>query len=178
MNHPRQGAKTHFVEKILKSLEIDPWAPEYYSQLLELNKDKIEQGKLTEGQIYDWLTTLAPDQPAAKVHTIRGAGRYIPGEMASPRVWFEKPYQSPQLTFLPDFEIKKVLPFEMENGKVSIDNSFYSWTYEVDKMHVLAENDGLSIADFLAWFKHPHPVTNTEIFAWGPVDYKTGGKNG
>lgn len=171
-DHPRAGAKTGFPQKILSGLYVDPMAPEYFDLLCGLNRDNLDAGKYSKRDLAQWLDQVARAKPEApKLHTIRGAGRFVPGELASLRVWFDGAYTSPQIILAPPVTLKKVTPFEAVNGRFFINGVFYCEAYDAEKIFPLAVNDGLSIPDFLNWFKYPVPVLQKEILDWSGVEY-------
>lgn len=147
--HPRAGEPTYFVEKMLKSLEPESktWNPPY-AQLLK-----------------NGLSLFVGDLIEPKHHTIRAGHRWKEGDWFSPRVWSGKPYNSKQIQFAPDIQIKKVWDFDISghDGKFFIDGKTLA------ECHIflidIAENDGLTAADFRAWFKHPKPFSG-QIICW------------
>jgi hypothetical protein len=171
-DHYRAGAKTGFPAKILSALMVDPSRPEYFDFLCGLNRDNLDARKYTKRDLLLWLECVSRQNPGPdKIHTIRGAGRFVPGELASPRVWFDEPYNSPQIILWQPLEIKQALPFEVRDQKVFINGLFYCESHDVQKIYPLAMNDGLSVSDFLSWFKFPAPVTEKSIYSWSKVDY-------
>lgn len=172
--HPRAGAKTGFPAKILSSLMVDPSAPEYFDFLCGLNRKNLDAGKYTKRELIGWLESVARQTPGPdKIHTIRGASRFVPGEMVSPRVWTGRPYFSPQIILWDPVEIKQKFSFQIIRGKVYIGGVFYCDPYDVDKLYPLAINDGLNMADFLNWFKYPTDIFDKAIYSWSKVDYST-----
>lgn len=136
--HPRKGQNTFFVEKILKGLD----SPEdfYFDKLLRL--DIVD---------FDDLDCLP------KFHTIRAGKHFKEGDWFSPRVWIDKPRSSKQIIIAPDLQFKKIWDiWHDENGWRINGNSFY----EIER---LAQNDGLSVQDFLDWF-NLHPKKKGETF--------------
>jgi hypothetical protein len=87
-HHPRCGESTYFVEKIWASLETS-----FLDQLAD--EDRIFNPRLS-------LDVFAP-----KHHTIRAGHRFKAGDWFSPRVWSGKPYNSKQIQFAPDIQVKK-----------------------------------------------------------------------
>ena len=91
--HPKKGAPTYFVEKVLKSIDEK-------HQLNVWNRSDLSF-------INQWaLTECKP-----KHHTIRAGNRWKVGDKFSPRVWSDKPYKSKQITIAPDIEIKQIYLF-------------------------------------------------------------------
>lgn len=99
-----------------------------------------------------------------KIHTIRGNYKYWKKiadkvnqkeALLSIRMWTGKPYKSKQeeLCVLRDINIKKVV-FKKEikkdgvKAKIIIDGN----TYTGYGLEVIANNDGLSLDDFISWF--------------------------
>lgn len=173
--HPRKGEDTLFVEKILNSLNINWATREYFSALVSWNKDNLAMGKYTVQDLYAFVASLAISETDEKPHTIRAGNRFTPGMKLSPRVWSGKPYNSPQIQFAPDMEVKKVWKFEIENYEKIVRISIDDWPYceewgngcvvERERFIKLANNDGLSVEDFKAWFKWPKEFAG-QIICW------------
>lgn len=113
-----------------------------------------------------------------KVHTCRSNYEHwrakiekitATGGVLSVRQWSEKPYRSPQevITEIPagivgvqKLELRRerfvVNHFAEKSQKPIATASYYDWTAEVDghpvPLEILAENDGLTVEDFKAWF--------------------------
>lgn len=153
--HPRQGEATYFVEKIWKSIwdshkgSNNPLHPywELYDDAFPIQ--------------YDVMENIHQHQP--KPHTIRNGSRFKPGDMASLRVWSDKPYRSKQIEFA-QVEVKKVWDIEISefwfiNGCIM----------EHDQVVELAKNDGLAYDDFVSWFNiHPKKkdVFRGQVICW------------
>jgi hypothetical protein len=132
--HPKAGQPTWFVEKIFAGL-----APSV-----------IPDPLLIPGFIWGQFQ----DCTLPKHHTIRAGSRFKPGDMASLRVWSDKPYRSKQVEFA-QVEVKKVWSIEIVISHTwwsfRIDDKFYCGNVEV-----IANNDGLELQDFIDWFTiHP-----------------------
>lgn len=128
--HPKAGKPTHFVEKIYNGL---------YSK----------------NNLMDYPVGLEIDDniQGQKHHTIRSGNRWKVGDKFSPRVWSGKPYASKQITIAPDIEVKKI-------WNVEVDEDFCIWVFSGNEsndttLDRLAQNDGLSLQDLLAWFNKP-----------------------
>ena len=139
--HPKQGEQTHFVEQIwnaLKQLDLP----------LPKNSDFTKE--------FMW-SILPLSHFGCKWHTIRAGKHFKVGDWFSPRVWTDKPYSSKLITIAPDIQIKKIWDiWHDENGWWINGNSFYA-------IERLAQNDGLSVQDFLDWF-NVHPKNKGETF--------------
>lgn len=155
--HPRAGEPTYFVEKILNSLGIKFWHDKYFDLLNELNPGK-------EKLVMQFYYSLDAIKVEKKPHTIRNGHRWKAGDMASVRVWSNKPYNSPQIIISPDIEIKRVFDFE-----VCEDYYFYvnglPFSLPPSTVREIAENDGLSEQDFLDWFQK-YPLLDGQIITW------------
>lgn len=136
--HPRAGEPTFFQEKVLLSLSGS--GETSFDDGTEFNLIKIKP----------------------KHHTIRAGHRWKVEDKFSPRVWSEKPYNSKQIQFAPDIEIKKVYSFSIGLAAVYVDQQ--RW---IDKSFIgkIAANDGLDYQDFLDWFQYPKPFTG-QIICW------------
>lgn len=170
--HPKTGQPTYFVEKVWKSIwdsykgannPLYPWWEQY---------DEAFPMK------YDIKENIHQHQP--KHHTIRAGARFKPGDMASLRVWSDKPYRSKQIEFA-QVEVKKVWNFNIHvvgddlvwqvpgSGSGSFDT-------KSESLKIIASNDGLEIRDFLDWFTiHPKvkgQAFTGQIICWnGDIEY-------
>jgi hypothetical protein len=148
--HRRQGMETFFMEKILASLGISlKTLPVHLS-----------------GIVNDFQMLCAPEE--TKLTTIRAGNRWKAGDMASLRVWSDKPYCSKQVEFA-QVQMKKVWEFEIKvvdkrHWGIFI-NKKYSGVFDEYSMSVvrLAKNDGLTVEDFVSWFSI-HPKMKAEGF--------------
>lgn len=113
-----------------------------------------------------------------KVHTCRSNYEYwrakigkitTTGGVLSVRQWSEKPYRSPQeiiadipadIVGVQKLELRRerqvVSHFTEEGTKPIATTAYYDYTAEVDgqpvPLEILAENDGLTVDEFKAWF--------------------------
>lgn len=151
--HPKAGQPTHFPEKIMAGLadrQVDFKIPDDFV-------------------LWEWLPYYNCRQP--KHHTIRGGNRFKPGDMASLRVWSDKPYRSKQIEFA-QVQIQKVFVI-YSDGVLWWVNHQPAPTYILER---IANNDGLSIQDFLNWFAI-HPKKDGigfygQIISWSDkIDY-------
>jgi hypothetical protein len=158
--HPKAGQPTWFVEKVWKSIwesyegGTNPLHPfwEVYDGAFPMKFDTKEN--------------IHQHQP--KHHTIRAGYRFKPGEMASLRVWSDKPYRSKQIEFA-QVEVKKVWSIE-----IVISHTWWSFRIN-DKLfcgnvEVIANNDGLELQDFIDWFTvHPKSIDREfkgQVICW------------
>lgn len=142
-HHVRAGEPTYFVEKILVSFkELGISLP--YKKELPLS----------------FLESLALDKFSPKHHTIREGHRFKVGDTFSPRVWAGKPYLSKQLVIGPDIAVKKVWNFKIEGPHFILNDKYLT----IKELTTIANNDGLTIDDFLIWFDAPH--FDGQIICW------------
>jgi hypothetical protein len=139
-HHPRAGEPTYFVEKVWNSIAYDLtiYAEQFPIPYKELG--------------IDFSKVKDTDQ---KHHTIRAGHRWKVGDYFSPRVWSGKPYNSKQIQFAPDIEIKNVWDFQIRR---CTDGILVSYEMFIDGnmsrgLYTLFENDGLTYNDFCDWFK-------------------------
>lgn len=154
--HPKEGEPTFFIESIFNSLGIG----------LDNIADPIKE------PINDFAL-MAEVRP--KHHTIRTGNRWKVGDMASLRVWSDKPYRSKQIEFA-QAEVKKVWAIEIYQGadvwEFKLNGKALNWVdFNIDEfVDELAKNDGLSTPDFLHWFAiHPKAKGRTftgQIICW------------
>lgn len=147
-NHPKAGQPTFFVDKILKTLRSTGFISLENVALFEKYKESFGAPSSKQGD---------------KFHTIRPGKRWKSGEMASLRVWSDKPYNSHQVEFA---RVRLISVYDIYIGQwdqVSYGISINGKQY--DNMDTLANNDGLPLKDFQDWF--PHGKTfNGQILCW------------
>jgi hypothetical protein len=145
--HPKKGQPTFFVESIFNSLYPGIGLDNIADPIRELVND---------------FALIANVRP--KHHTIRAGSRFKPGDMASLRVWSDKPYRSKQIEFA-QVEVKKVWPVEIWTGdRMSIGfPDIPGSQMRLLPLCEVAENDGLDCRDFEAWF-NIHPKKKRQIF--------------
>jgi len=153
--HPRKGEDTYFVEKVLTSLGIDYLKNEYYYLLLELNQ------KIPTNVLLDFYNSLVGNQ-LPKPHTIRGGNHFKANDKISLRVWSGKPYNSKQIIIAPDIEVKKIWELIVDEYGIVEMPKAKATTILQD----IAKNDGLSIEDFIAWFKDFKQAGTYQIICW------------
>jgi len=158
--HPKKNEPTFFVEKIYKSLFLMKSVP---PELVDSYNFEI----------------MNDDTIAPKHHTIRKGNRWKVGDRFSARVWGTDvnpksgksgPYQSKQIEFASDVEVKKVwnikisksgnIKIEITDGDISLLTHVLNPAFEV-----LSKNDGLNKHELYAWFKMPCKFTG-QIICW------------
>lgn len=152
VKHPKAGQPTHFVEKIQLSL--------YNQKLISLSKaSEIAAEMGIESMQYidaarEHFKTILP-----KGHTIRNGHRFKVGDKFSPRVWSGRPYASKQVVIGPDIEVRKTWDITIYVdyfGPLGLQATITIACQPFYDIEKLAQNDGLSVEDFLAWFAiHP-----------------------
>lgn len=155
--HPKAGKPTYFVEKILLGL--------YESKQISVSKcvELARGAGLNENHPMYYIDTLRGyDCSFLKHHTIRAGNRFKPGDMVSLRVWSDKPYRSKQIEFA-QVEVKKTWKVEINVQQTSPVILINSKLLTYDCGRILAENDGLTIADFISWF-NIHPKKKQHVF--------------
>lgn len=147
--HQRDGERTHFVEKIWSSLVFDCMKGFDPSCSLDEYSKSFLQDEYRE-----YYSNTAIEY---KHHTIRTGRRYKAGDWFSPRIWSGKPYNSKQITFAPDIEIKKTWDIEIDACGVIALGEAGKQVYYIEEgvSERLAENDGLSELDFFGWLIAP-----------------------
>jgi hypothetical protein len=150
--HPKAGRPTCFVEKVLIRLVEDK---------LMMKSKCVEMARATgihEHHPLYYIDTINDfDRSLLKGHTIRAGNRWKPGDMASLRIWSDKPYRSKQIEFA-QVEVKKTWDIEI--------NEFWfinDLILEHEKVMELAKNDGLAYEDFINWFTI-HPKNKDQTF--------------
>lgn len=154
--HPKAGEQTHFVEKIWNCFRNENWSlPDSFSKWAKNFPFKTDE----------YLKAIkAIPEVGCKFHTIRTGSRFKSGDMASLRVWSDKPYRSKQIEFA-QVEIKRT-------WNITINEFWFinDRILEHDQVVELAKNDGLTYDDFIAWFAcHPKKKEHRfdgQIIAW------------
>lgn len=164
-HHPKAGQPTHFVEKTWCSLGgvLDeyrkPWE----------NYQDFHNSILWSYRMY-----------GSKHHTVRLGRRWKTGDMASIRTWGTDvnpksnrsgPYHSKQIVLAPDVEVTvtNVIisydPYNFQPIRIITDTSNQHTLIHPRK---LAENDGLELDDFKAWFfpKEKNQAIEAQIICW------------
>jgi hypothetical protein len=152
--HPKAGQPTFFVEQSLNSI-----------------MPRGENGIINRSDINPEILPLINDfvlldGGTRKHHTIRAGNRFKVGDMASLRVWSDKPYRSKQIEFA-QVEVKKVWPITIIVDEIF--NPIYSGNILIPTCQ-LAKNDGLECDDFVKWFMiHPKKagsIFTGQIISW------------
>jgi len=152
--HPKKGEPTFFVEKIIQSV-MKPNDNSWYD---------LDHSKLPFDKEFYFSKECKP-----KHHTIRSNQRWKVGDKFSPRIWSGQPYQSKQITIAPDIEIKKVWDFKLLGGNAFMTGHDYMRDSFLGK---IAMNDGLSLINFISWFKQFSENFDGQIICWNEnVDY-------
>ena len=162
--HPRKGQPTFFVEKIW----ISQWPNDSGRKLLHPDLS-IEQSNYTSMDF------------SSKWHTIRPGHRWKAGDWFKPVVWGNDinpksgrsgPYHSKHVQFQDPIQVKKTWDFKVIidegiKGDIELDGNCIS-THDdlnIELLTRIAQNDGLFLDDFLAWFKYPKPFDG-QIICW------------
>lgn len=159
--HPKSGAPTFFVEKVLNSQKIDFTGSSYWNTLVELNKDKLQQGKLTEFDLWKLYKSLDASIDQPKGHTIRKGIHFVAGVDISLRIWSGIPYNSPQIKILPDLKVCSTWNFRKSEYGLFLGGP----PIPEDTLTKVHNNDGLNLQDFNAWFNKPF---SGQIICWDP----------
>ena len=153
--HPHKGEPTYFVEKIWESL----------IQLEEILLSRCCELSRQTG-IGDYtMNNIRKVNFEPKHHTIRVGHHFKPGDWFSPRVWSGTPYKSKQIIIAPDIQVKKVWDFDIEGTDIFLNGKREAYVEGFD-IHEIANNDGLTLEDFLEWFKFTKKNFNGQIICW------------
>jgi hypothetical protein len=184
--HPRKGDPTHFVEKILKSL--DPHATYWAGQCGKCGWMGTSNNMAGGGPIADtgdYADTACPkcfstdldSEPIElgyyqqhpevwpKHHTIRAGRRFHTGDTADLRCWSGRPYGSRQI---------QIATVQVRVWNILKLGDFFFWA---DPGNAISDatltriihNDGLERADFFEWFKAAgrDGTWRGQIICWG-----------
>lgn len=155
--HPKEGHETYFAEKIWNSFRNSSYSlPPHIAKLTGQYPFKGDEYL----QACERIKTIG-----SKYHTIRAGSRFKPGDMASLRVWQDKPYRSKQIEFA-QVEVKKTWEIEIWLcNRISIGfPEIPGVQLRLLPLCEVAENDGLECMDFEAWFRL-HPKKNGKVFS-------------
>lgn len=166
-SHPKAGQPTHFVEKIWHSM-----AP-LDTTVSELNKN------IENNTIKQFLENLEFIDYFPKNHTVRLGRRWKTGDMASIRTWGTDinpkskrsgPYHSKQIIIAPDVEVT-VYNIKIDCWKWGIQPTMPTEIedeFDLLSAGEIAENDGLSLDDFMYWFnpKGKKQEIEAQIICW------------
>ncbi len=161
--HKKKGQQTNFVEGILTFMGIT-WNDENYIRwLIKTNPD------IGESFLREFVASLS-STGTPKRHTIRD--HKIPikiGDSVRFTGWAGKPYNKTsegywKIRFAPDLAVANIYEiYFCEKDEVLIVRGVqYVHRYE-EMLNNIAENDFLSVSDFLDWFKKPF---NGHIICW------------
>ncbi len=166
--HPKAGQPTWFVEQVLNVILPRPLSIGL-SEFPAAARDYINDFFVIDGQL-------------KKHHTIRAGNRWKVGDMASLRVWSDKPYRSKQIEFA-QVEVKKVWDFVLrpikENGEINTYGFINEDLVTEQLAKEIANNDGLLVEDFDSWFCPDGtkfilslPIFTGQIICWSDkIDY-------
>jgi hypothetical protein len=149
--HPNAGKPTYFVEKVIRSL---------------CSKDDIENANL-DNPYFDYYCELMGDLGLMglnfdpKFHTIRDGYRFKAGDYFSPRVWSGRPYNSKQIQFAPDIQVKKTFDFCVD--LLSGEYMMSGLCIDVRIFKEIAKNDGLTPNELSDWLNQP---MTGQIICW------------
>jgi hypothetical protein len=163
--HPKAGQPTYFVEKVWNGFRENFALPEQFRPWTE------SYVPLLKGDEY--LESMAIRD--IKHHTIRSGDRWKPGEMASLRVWSDKPYRSKQIEFA-QVEVKRVWDIVVYASEFTFEVKVNDALQDKEGQEQVALNDGLNLIDFYNWFRiHPKKkelLFTGQIICWSPsIDY-------
>jgi len=152
IQHPRKAEPTWFVEQILNSL-IPYTGTSRFNDIPEAIRPHVNDFALIDG--------------AKKCHTIRRGNRWKVGDIFSPRIWSEKPYQSKQVEISQNVEIKKIWDIKIDGYFIWINKRLVNKNKYGLGVIILAENDGLSTDDFWDWFpQKAGQIFEGQIICW------------
>jgi hypothetical protein len=153
--HPKAGQPTYFVSSAWRSIGLFMVADDAIQTLLS--------------EYRDWGL---PDINTKKRHTVRLGRRWKDGDMASLRVWSGRPYNSPQIKIADDVKVRVVdIVLDFKSGLICRNEG---GVIHIISAPSLAANDGLSLQDFLDWFKYKENrkkgvAIQAQILIWGDV---------
>lgn len=139
--HPKKGLPTNFIQKIWANPHIEP-----------MNADLLGLEHIGRKNAF-----------LAKGHTIRAGNRWKVGDYFKPLVWSGIPYRSKTIQIASPIMVERVWEIEIarygSGWQTALNGSRLIYAQEENIisgdgiMNSLAKNDGLSIIDFLDWFR-------------------------
>jgi len=155
-HHPRKGEPTYFVQKIWKGLVEEPDDALYSHDVAG------------HWSVYKEIhNTIKP-----KFHTLRAGNRFKVGDFFLPRIWSGKPYCSKQFSIWNPIQVRKTW-----DVKITIEKFTFELLLEgklPKDLEEIAINDGLSVYDFIYWFRYKksHFEMDGQIICWNDsIDY-------
>lgn len=142
VGHPKAGQKTFFAEKFYNALSNHNW------DNLPIPQEIYHQ--LSQGLV------------GKKYHTIRQGNRIMVGDKVKICIWEGRPYHSRQITIHPGVMIKQIWHFETDGTVYKINGRVLTR----QGITHLALSDGLTPANFTAWFNKPF---KGQIVCWSHV---------
>ena len=100
-----------------------------------------------------------------KHHTIRAGHRFKAGDWFSPRVWSGKPYNSKQIQFAPDIQVKNVWDFDAHGTDFFLSGKHEFTHPEGFDFSEVEKNDGLSACELMDWICMSPEFKKTNTFA-------------
>lgn len=154
--HDKAGLNTYFVEKFLRSMELKKIIKMDLKDYKEINGRTHQLnyffGKEQELQEID-LNHVEYALTTGKNQTIRSGKRWNAGDLFSPRVWSDKPYQSKQIILEEDQLVEKVYDIEIYFEKRVPVFEINGVKLKVRYAHdFIAVNDGLTTEELFSWF--------------------------
>lgn len=147
--HPKAGEPTYFLERMMRSL---------------IN----EQGKAISGSFHDFgkleLEKEEIERDFEKGHTIRMGRHFKANEELTLAVWSGTPYRSKQVKLWTG----AIRAIDIIIAKTSFLKFYKEQEGKITslKLPIVAKNDGLSLADFEAWFNLPVGEHEAQILIW------------
>lgn len=155
--HPKAGQPTWFAESILNAIMRTS------DGVLNINNIMLDMRDFVND-----FQLIANERQ--KHHTIRAGSRWKAGDMASLRVWSDKPYRSKQIEFA-QVEVKRVWEIEIFEDHLFIEGfNIGPFHPLLDWVKLIAQNDGLTPIDFYDWFsiqpKKKENIFRGQIICW------------
>ena len=159
------GGKTLFVEKVLNGLGVTYASERYFQQLLSLNEEALCKGTLRFEQLEGFWKSLEKTDEK-KLHTMRRMQQYQVGDVLSPAVWSATPNLSPLLVFAEDLTLAYCPPMMLDE---ELHWYLHHKRLSEEALRIIAQNDGLSLTELLAWFQSP---TQAQLVCWTKQRYE------
>lgn len=167
--HPRAGQPTWFIEALWKHFYPNGVPNKLFNEV---------ESAFGIGEFWGFNTVFPTIIP--KIHTIRRGHRWKAGDHASLRVWSGKPYNSKQVVIVEhDVEIVKTYKFRKQGRSIFVDGKRillinatigHGTIKQQTDLRQIAQNDGLSLVDFMDWFNKPN--FSGQIICFSDPQYK------
>lgn len=155
--HPKEGQPTYFMEKVYNSL---------YPGLIKHFPKDLRKWRFDNELNRNMAKQFDKSINETKHHTIRMGRHFKANDELTLAVWNARPYHSKQVKLW----IGTIRAIDIIITKTSFLKIYKEQEGNITslKLPIVAKNDGLSLADFEAWFNLPVGEHEAQILIWSP----------